>query len=58
MFAPLDAEAGCRTCEWIVLLLAFYCLTITRQQIFKDLLQVAVVGGLLHVTVECRHLGR
>jgi len=34
-----------------------YCFTITWQQIFKGSLQVTVEGVLLHVTVQCRHLG-
>jgi len=57
-FASLPAEAGCETCERIVLLLAFYCLTIAWQQIFKDALQLAVVGVLQHLTIERRLLGR
>jgi len=35
-----------------------YCVTIAWSQIFKGSLQVTVVGVLLHVTVERRHLGR
>jgi len=35
-------------------IVGFCCVTITQQQIFEDLLQVTVVGVLLHVTVERR----
>jgi len=34
------------------------CVTITWQQIFEDTLQATVVGIFLHVTIECRRLGR
>jgi len=57
-FASLPAEAGCAACERIVLLLAFYCATITWQQIFQEALQVTVVGVLPHATIERRLLGR
>jgi len=57
-FASLPAEAGCAICKRIVLPLAFYCLTITWQQISEDALQVTVVGVLPHVTIERRLLGR
>jgi len=53
----LPAEASCQTCEWIVLL-GLYCVMIKWQQIFKCSPQVTILGVLLHVTLECRHLGR
>jgi len=35
-----------------------YCVSITRQYIFKGSFQVAAIGILPSVVVECRHLGR
>ena len=37
---------------------SLYCITITWQQIFWFSLQVTILGGLRHVTVERGHLGR
>jgi len=47
MSAPLPAEAGCETCEQIVLLLVFIANAVTTLlQMFKDSFQVTVVGVL------------
>jgi len=49
--APRPAEAGGEICAWIILLLFFCSITITRHKIFKGSLQVEVVGVLPDVTV-------
>jgi len=54
----LPAGASCQTCEWIVFTVGLYRLIITWQQIFNCSLQVAILGALLHVALERRHLGR
>jgi len=51
-------RGGYKSRERIVLLLVFYYVTITWQQISKVSLYMLVAGVLLHETVECRHFGR
>jgi len=48
MSTSLPAEAGCETREQILLCstIGLCCVTITRQQIFEDALEVTVVGVL------------
>jgi len=47
-----------RSLRAVCFTIVLYCTAITWQQIFKGLLEVTVVGVLLHVTVERKHFGR